>query len=98
LSGSTATIKKYSDTKTLHKILKELMVPPGFDLNDKEDNAEILVNFVVTDKGAITVKNISAPSKRLEEYVKERLANYNVGDLALGHAQPYKVKIKFTNN
>ena len=98
LPALNADSKKSPETKTLHKILKSLLVAPDFILNDKEDNAEFFVTFMLSSDGKITVKDINAPSKRLEDYVKSKLSAFVVDDPTNIHTQTYKVKICFVNS
>lgn len=98
LPAINADSKKSPETKTFHKILKSLLVAPDFTLNDKEDNVEFYVTFMLSSDGKITIKDINAPSKRLEDYVKSKLSAFVVDDPANIHTQTYKVKICFVNS
>ena len=98
LPALNADSKKSPETKTLHKVLKSLLVAPDFILTDKEDNVEFYVTFLLSSDGKITIKDINAPSKRLEDYIKDKLSAFVVDDPANIHTQTYKVKICFVNS
>jgi len=90
--------KKSQDGKQLHKILRQALVAPSFQLNEDEEDAVILVTFTISSQGKIVVKSVNAPSKRIEEYVTERLSSYNAENLSDLYNHTYKVKIRIQNS
>ncbi|MCX6282771.1 MAG: hypothetical protein NTW31_00820 [Bacteroidetes bacterium] len=93
-----ASDKKSPEMKQLQKILKTLLVSPDFTLNEQEDNAGFYVTFILSGNGKITVKDMTAPSKRIEEYVKQRLSVYVANNSNNIYPYTYKVKIRFENS
>ena len=90
--GSAAAKPEY--VKKLNKIVKESIKYPDFTLN-KEEFGDITVTFTLTDEGKITVEKITAPSKRIEEYVKEQLSNVNANGIGHPYGMKYAVKFHF---
>ena len=93
-----ASEKNSPDMKQLRKIINNVVISPGFTLNDKEDGREVYVTFILTDDGKIIVEKVTAPSQRLEEYVKVKLSGLIVKDVIHLHNQLYKIKIRFDNS
>ncbi len=90
--------EKTTDMKQLNKILRNSVQYPDFTLNDQEAGGEIYVIFMLTYDGKIKILKLTAPSQRLEEYVKEKLSDVTANDLINPDGQRYKVKIRFNNN
>lgn len=84
--------------KQLRKIVRKLLISPGFTLTDNEDNSEIFVTFMFSNNGKLIVNEVTAPSKRLEEYVKKTLSDFTTTDLNLTNNQQYRVEIRFRNS
>lgn len=87
--------EKSSDIAQLNKLMKKLVKYPDFTLNDKEDGGAIYVTFTLADDGKIKVEKVTAPSKRLEKYVKEQLSVVTVNDVIHSDNQRYKVQFCF---
>lgn len=90
--------KKSPEMKQLRKIVRKLLISPGFTLTDNEDNSEIFVTFMFSNNGKLIVNEVTAPSKRLEEYVKKTLSDFTTTDLNLTNNQQYRVEIRFRNS
>lgn len=90
--------KKSQDARQLHKILRQALVAPSFQLNEDEEDAVILVTFSISAQGKIVVKSVNAPSKRVEEYVTERLSGYDAVNFSELYNHTYKVKIRIQNS
>ena len=91
------SIEKTPDVKQLTKIINKLVKYPNFTLNDKEEGGEIYVTFMLTNDGKIKIGKVTAPSQRLEEYVKENLSDVIANNVIHSYNQKYKVKIRFEN-
>jgi flagellar basal body-associated protein FliL len=87
--------QKSSDIKQLNKLMKKLVKYPDFTLNDKEDGGEIYITFMLANDGQINVEKVTAPSKRLEEYVTKELSVVTANDLIHSNNQRYKVQFHF---
>ena len=75
--------------------MKKLVKYPDFTLNDKEDGGEIYITFMLANDGQINVEKVTAPSKRLEEYVTKELSVVTANDLIHSNNQRYKVQFHF---
>lgn len=89
---------KSPEMKQLNKILRKLVVSPDFILTDSEDNGEIFVTFMLSSEGKMIIYEVTAPSKRLEEYVKKTLSDITTIDQDHTDSQKYRVKIRFENS
>ena len=89
--------QKSQDIKQLNQQITKLVKYPNFTLNDKEDGGEIYVTFMLADDGKITVEKVTAPSKRLEEYVKKELSDKTVNYAVHSDKQRYDVQFRFDN-
>ena len=87
--------EKSPDITQLNKLLTKLVQYPDFTLNDKEDDVEIYVTFILGDNGKIKVEKVIAPSQRLEDYVTEKLSGVTANDVIHPYDQHYKVQIRF---
>ena len=85
-------------TKQLNKIIKESVPIPGYQLTGKEEGADVFVTFMLTDIGQIKVLKVTAPSQRLEEYVKEKLSDVTAKDVIHPLNQQYKVRLRFLDS
>ena len=92
---STSAFKS-NEKQKLNAIIVEAVKYPDFTLS-KEDRGEITVTFSLTDEGMIKVEQVIAPSKRLEDYVKEQLSNVSAKDVLHFYNQQYSVKFRFEN-
>ena len=88
---------KSNEMRKLNTIIVEAVKYPDFTLS-KEEFGNISVTFSLTDKGKIRVEKVIAPSKRLEDYVKEQLSDVNAKDVLHSYNQKYCVKFHFENS
>jgi hypothetical protein len=65
---------------------------------NKVELGDISVTFSLTDEGKIKVEKVIAPSKRLEDYVKEQLSNVFAKDVLHSYNQQFSVKFRFENS
>ena len=87
---------KSNEKEKFNTIIKEAVKYPDFTLS-KEERGEISVIFSLTDEGKIKVEQVIAPSKRLEDYVKEQLSDVNAKDVLHFYNQQYSVKFRLEN-
>jgi hypothetical protein len=87
--------EKSPDITQLNKLLTKLVQYPDFTLNDKEDDVEIYVTFMLGDDGKIKIEKVTAPSQRLEDYVTEKLSGVTANYVIHPYDQHYKVQIRF---
>ena len=98
LAGShSVSAVKSTDTQKLNTIIKEAVKYPDYSLN-KEERGAITVTFSLTDEGKIKVEKVVAPSKRLEDYVKEQLSDVFAKDILHTYNQQYSIKFRFENS
>lgn len=93
-----ASERKSPEMKSLQKTVKALLVSPDFILTEKEDKAEFYLTFRLSDDGKIIIKELNAPSKRLEEYVKEKLSSFVYDGPADIQPHTYRIKLRFQNS
>jgi hypothetical protein len=94
--SSTSAFKSREKQK-LSTIIVEAVKYPDFVLN-KVELGDISVTFSLTDEGKIKVEKVIAPSKRLEDYVKEQLSNVFAKDVLHSYNQQFSVKFRFENS
>ena len=80
--------------KPVETQVKEAVKYPDFKM-DKEDHGSVVVTFLLTDDGAIQIEKITAPSEKMENYVREQLSNITLKDVIHPYNQLYKVSLKF---
>ncbi len=75
--------------------VKEQVKYPDFKLN-KEDRGEVHVTFMLTDEGGVQIESITAPSEKIEQYVKDELSKVIMKDVIHPYNQLYKMTLKFS--
>jgi hypothetical protein len=75
--------------------VKESIKYPDFTLT-KDDHNPIDVTFILTDEGDIQIEKISAPSDKMEQYVRDQLAKVNLKNVIHPYNQLYKMTLKFS--
>ena len=90
---STSAFKS-NEKEKLTAIVTDAVKYPNFTLS-KEERGEITVTFSLTDEGKIKVEQVVAPSKRIEDYVKEQLSDVNAKDVLHFYNQQFSVKFRF---
>ena len=92
----STSASKSNEKEKLNTVIVKAVKYPDFTLS-KEEFGEISVTFTLTDEGKIKVENVIAPSKRLEDYVKEQLSNVIAKDMLHFYNQQFCVKFRFEN-
>ena len=92
---STSAFKS-NEKEKLTAIVTDAVKYPNFTLS-KEERGEITVTFSLTDEGKIKVEQVVAPSKRLEDYVKEQISDVNAKDVLHFYNQQFSVKFRLEN-
>lgn len=87
---------KSNDMQKLNAVVTQAVKYPNFTLT-KEERGDIAVTFSLTDEGKIKVVDVIAPSKRIEDYVKEHLSDVSAKDVLHFYNQQYSVKFRFEN-
>ena len=93
---STSAFKS-NEKKKLNNIIVEAVKYPSFTLS-KEERGAIAVTFSLTDEGKIKVEKVVAPSKRIEDYVKEQLSDVSAKDVLHSYNQQFSVTFHFENS
>jgi hypothetical protein len=75
--------------------VKDQVSYPDFKIT-KEDRGDIQVTFLLTDDGGVQVESITAPSEKMENYVREQLAKVSMKDVIHPYNQLYKMTLKFS--
>ena len=94
----STSVFKANEKQKLNTIIVEAVKYPNFTLNKDEESGDISVTFSLTDEGKIKVEKVIAPSKRLEDYVKEQLTDVFAKDVLHSYNQQYSVKFRFKNS
>ena len=93
---STSAFKS-NEKEKLNTIVTDAVKYPNYTLSN-EERGEISVTFSLTDEGKIKVEKVVAPSKRLEDYVKEQLSDVFAKDILHTYNQQYSIKFRFENS
>ena len=75
--------------------VKESIKYPDFKLA-KEDHQPIQVEFLLTDEGDIQIEKLSAPTEKMEQYVREQLSKVNLKSVIHPYNQLYKMTLRFS--
>jgi len=86
---------KSPDVTQLSKLVTKLVEYPDFSLTSKEEDGETYVTFKLADDGKLKIEKVTAPSQRLEDYIKEKLTNVTAENVIHPSDQLYRVKIRF---
>jgi len=92
----SASVFKSIEKEKLNTIIVDAVKYPAFSLS-KEERGEISVTFSLTDEGMIKVEQVAAPSKRIEDYVKDQLSDVSAKDVLHFYNQKFSVKFRFEN-
>jgi hypothetical protein len=89
---------KTHDMVQLNRVLKKSIDPPAFALDNREEGANVDVIFSLTHDGRIRILKLTAPSARLERYVRDELSGVTADDLVNPQDLRYQVDIRFFND
>ncbi len=91
-------VVKTGDMTVLNRTIRKTIAPPRFTLNDQEEGNAVIVIFELTPAGKIDILKVTAPTKRLDKYVREELSGLTAENLVNPEDLRYQVNIRFYND